>query len=71
MDTETEGQRILRLLEEAVLLGCMEGDGNLSINYKDHLWGSSQENDDGWKPEYIVTAADEIVLPSREKIYER
>jgi hypothetical protein len=36
---ETEGQRIYRLFDEAGLVGCMEGDGTLSTNYKDHLWG--------------------------------
>ena len=36
---ETEGQKILRILEEHKLLGVMEGDGNLSVDYKNHLWG--------------------------------
>jgi hypothetical protein len=36
---ETEGQKLLRILEEHGLLGCMEGDGNLSVEYKKHLWG--------------------------------
>lgn len=35
---ETEGEKALRLLEEHGLLGCMEGDGYLSENYKKHLW---------------------------------
>lgn len=39
---ETEGQKILRLLEEHGLLGCMEGDGHLSENYKKYLWGQSK-----------------------------
>lgn len=38
--TKTEGQRIYRLFDEAGLIGCMEGDGDLSVNYKKHLWGS-------------------------------
>ncbi len=37
---ETEGQRIYRLFDEAGLVGCMEGDGHLSVNYKEHLWGN-------------------------------
>ena len=37
---ETEGQKVLRILEEHSLLGCMEGDGKLSVEYKQHLWGS-------------------------------
>jgi len=35
---ETEGQKVLRILEQHKLLGCMEGDGNLSVDYKKHLW---------------------------------
>lgn len=35
---ETEGEKAMRLLKEAGLLGCMEGDGNLSVEYKRHLW---------------------------------
>jgi hypothetical protein len=35
---ETEGQKVLRILEQHQLLGCMEGDGNLSVDYKKHLW---------------------------------
>ena len=35
---EPEGQRIYRLFEEAGLVGCMEGDGKLSVEYKQHLW---------------------------------
>jgi len=38
LDAETEGQKIYRLFTEAGLVGCMEGDGQLSVNYKDHLW---------------------------------
>lgn len=37
---ETEGQKVLRILEQHQLLGCMEGDGHLSIDYKKHLWGN-------------------------------
>lgn len=37
---ETEGQKILRILEEHGLLGCMEGDGRLAVDYKKHLWGN-------------------------------
>lgn len=33
-----EGQKVLRILEQHQLLGCMEGDGELSVDYKDHLW---------------------------------
>ena len=36
---ETEGLKILRILEDHKLLGVMEGDGNLSVDYKNHLWG--------------------------------
>lgn len=31
---ETHGERILRILEEEGLIGCFEGDGNLSVDYK-------------------------------------
>ncbi len=35
----TEGARVLQVLEEVGLLGCMEGgDGKLSEDYKQHLW---------------------------------
>ena len=37
---ETEGQKVLRILEAHQLLGCMEGDGSLSVDYKKHLWGN-------------------------------
>jgi uncharacterized protein with von Willebrand factor type A (vWA) domain len=38
---QTEGERVLAILERAGLLGCMEsGDENLSENYKEHLWGN-------------------------------
>ena len=37
----TEGARVLQVLEEVGLLGCMEGgDGKLSEDYKQHLWGN-------------------------------
>lgn len=36
---ETEGGKVLRILEQHGLLGCMEGDGQLSVDYKNHLWG--------------------------------
>lgn len=34
----SEGAKVLRILEERQLLGCMEGDGNLSVDYKKELW---------------------------------
>lgn len=37
---EPEGQKVLRILEEHGLLGCMEGDGRLAVDYKKHLWGN-------------------------------
>jgi hypothetical protein len=37
---ETEGQKVLRILEAHQLLGCMESDGRLSVDYKKHLWGN-------------------------------
>ena len=37
---ETEGQKVLRILEEHELLGCMEGNGRLAVDYKKHLWGN-------------------------------
>ncbi|SMF94624.1 hypothetical protein SAMN02949497_1945 [Methylomagnum ishizawai] len=36
---ETEGGKVLRILEQRGLLGCMEGDGQLAVDYKNHLWG--------------------------------
>ncbi|CDI00755.1 MAG: hypothetical protein WAU60_11585 [Candidatus Competibacter denitrificans] len=36
---ETEGQKVLRILKEHDLLGCMEGDGRLAVDYKKYLWG--------------------------------
>ena len=38
--SETEGQKVLRILEEHQLLGCMEDDSSLSVDYKKHLWGN-------------------------------
>ena len=37
---ETEGGKVLRILETHGLLGCMEGDGRLSVDYKKHLWNN-------------------------------
>ena len=37
---ETEGQKVLRIFEAHQLLGCMEGDNSLSVDYKKHLWGN-------------------------------
>jgi hypothetical protein len=37
---ETEGQKVLRILDDHKLLGCMEGDGNLSVDFKQHLWSA-------------------------------
>jgi Protein of unknown function (DUF2281) len=39
-DGQTEGAKMLHLLEAHGLLGCMEGDGKLSVDYKQHLWGN-------------------------------
>lgn len=36
--SETDGQRIYRLFDEAGLIGCGEGDGRLSTDYKQRLW---------------------------------
>jgi hypothetical protein len=30
-----------QILQEEGLIGCMQGDGNLSVDYKKHLWGES------------------------------
>jgi hypothetical protein len=38
--SETHGARIRRILEEEGLIGCMEGDSYLSVDYKNHLWDS-------------------------------
>lgn len=37
---ETEGQKMLRIFAEESLIGCLHGDGNLSVDYKQHLWGN-------------------------------
>ncbi|MFM8333254.1 MAG: hypothetical protein ACKN9T_16365 [Candidatus Methylumidiphilus sp.] len=37
---ETEGEKLLRILDEEGLIGCMHGDGNLAVGYKKHLWGN-------------------------------
>lgn len=37
---ETHGTRIRQILEEEGLIGCMEADSNLSVDYKNHLWSS-------------------------------
>lgn len=39
--TETEGLKILKIMDKHGILGCMEGNGRLSVEYKEHLW--SQE----------------------------
>lgn len=37
--TQTEGERVLAILENSGLLGCMENaEEDLSENYKQHLW---------------------------------
>lgn len=35
---ETEGSKVLKIMEKHGILGCMEGDGTLSVDYKKHLW---------------------------------
>jgi len=37
---ETEGQKMLNIFADEGLIGCLHGDGNLFVNYKQHLWGS-------------------------------
>ncbi len=37
---ETEGAKLLNIMEKYGILGCMEGDGALSVDYKKHLWGA-------------------------------
>jgi hypothetical protein len=37
---ETPGAKAFRIFEEEGLIGCMEGDGTLSVDYKKQLWGS-------------------------------
>jgi hypothetical protein len=38
--SETEGQKMLSIFAEEGLIGCLQGDGNLSVDYKQHLWGN-------------------------------
>ncbi len=38
-DQETEGQKMLRIFSDEGLIGSLHGDGNLSVDYKQHLWG--------------------------------
>lgn len=37
---ENEGQKMLNIFAEEGLIGCLNGDGNLSVDYKQHLWGN-------------------------------
>lgn len=37
---DTHGAHIRKILEEEGLIGCMEADSNLSVDYKNHLWSS-------------------------------
>ncbi len=37
---ETEGSKILKLMKKRGILGCMEGGGTLSVDYKKYLWGA-------------------------------
>lgn len=37
---ETQGSKMLKIMEKHGILGCMEGDGTLSVDYKKHLWGT-------------------------------
>jgi hypothetical protein len=38
-DQETEGQKMLRIFSDEGLIASLHGDGNLSVDYKQHLWG--------------------------------
>ncbi|QWF71927.1 hypothetical protein KEF85_05575 [Methylomonas paludis] len=38
--SESEGEKMLRIFAEEGLIGGLHGDGNLSVDYKQHLWGS-------------------------------
>lgn len=38
---ETQGQKMLNLMEQHGILECMEGDGKLSVDYKKQLWGNA------------------------------
>ncbi|MDP1666491.1 MAG: hypothetical protein Q8L79_15385 [Methylobacter sp.] len=40
LPNETEGSKILKIMEKHGILGCMEGEGTLSVDYKKHLWGT-------------------------------
>ncbi|MGZ5051363.1 MAG: hypothetical protein ACXWF8_11920 [Methylobacter sp.] len=35
---QTEGAKILTIMEKHGLLGCMQGNGSLSVDYKKDLW---------------------------------
>lgn len=35
---QAEGTKILNIMKKHGLLGCMQGDGSLSVDYKKHLW---------------------------------
>jgi len=37
---ENEGQKMLNIFAEEGLIGCLHGNGNLSVDYKQHLWGN-------------------------------
>jgi hypothetical protein len=37
---ETEGNKMLRIFTDEGLIGCLHGDGRLSVDYKQHLWGN-------------------------------
>ena len=34
----TEGEKLLSVLQEEGLIGCLHGDGNASVTYKKALW---------------------------------
>ncbi len=34
----TEGEKLLSVLQEEGLIGCLHGDGGASVNYKKALW---------------------------------
>jgi hypothetical protein len=35
---EADGQKMLRIFAEEGLIGCIQEDSKLSIDYKQHLW---------------------------------
>lgn len=37
---ETEGSKMLRIFADEGLISCLHGDGRLSVDYKQHLWGN-------------------------------